>query len=146
MARSSAAACRLCRREETKLFLKGERCSKSKCAITRERSVPGMHRKQKRKLSEYGLQLRAKQKIRRSYGVSETQFRKIFECAAKTKGITSFLLLSFLELRLDNIVYRLGLTLSKPSARQYVNHGHIKVNGKKVDIPSYTEKQMILLN
>ncbi|HBM15510.1 MAG TPA: 30S ribosomal protein S4 [Lentisphaeria bacterium] len=138
--RQTGPACRICRREEKKLFLKGERCLKAKCAIDRERPIPGMHQKRKAKLSGYGEQLRAKQQIRRSYGLGERQFRKVFGIAAGKKGITSFNLLVLLEFRLDNIVYRSGLSLSRALARQMVTHGHIKVNGRRVNIPSYTLK------
>ena len=136
--RNIGPSCRLCRREQTKLFLKGERCFKAKCAIDREKGTPGVHAKRKSKLSEYGEQLRAKQKIRRQYGVSERQFRKIFGIAAKKKGITSFTLLVLLEMRLDNTVYRAGFSPSRAEARQMVNHGHIRVNGRRVSIPSFT--------
>ena len=142
MSRYIGPACKLCRREGVKLFLKGERCMKAKCAIDRERPVPGANSKRRRaKLSDYGEQLRAKQKIRRSYGVTEKQFRKIFALASKKEGITSFQLLSLLEQRLDNIVYRLGFAPSRSAARQAVTHGHIKVNGRKVNIASSTLKQ-----
>lgn len=142
MSRYTGPACKLCRREGVKLFLKGERCMKAKCAIDRERPVPGANSKRRRaKLSDYGEQLRAKQKIRRSYGVTEKQFRKIFALASKKEGITSFQLLSLLELRLDNIVYRLGFAPSRSAARQAVTHGHVKVNGRKVNIASYTLKK-----
>ena len=141
MSRYTGPACKLCRREGVKLFLKGERCMKAKCAIDRERPVPGANSKRRRaKLSDYGEQLRAKQKIRRSYGVTEKQFRKIFALASKKEGITSFQLLALLELRLDNIVYRLGFAPSRAASRQAVNHGHIKVNGRKVNISSRTLK------
>ena len=140
MSRYTGPACKLCRREGVKLFLKGERCMKAKCAIDRERPVPGMDSRQRRpgKMSDYGVQLRAKQKIRRSYGITEKQFRKIFALASKKQGITSFQLLALLELRLDNVVYRLGFAPSRSAARQAVTHGHIKVNGRKVNIASYT--------
>ena len=138
--RQTGPACRICRREEKKLFLKGERCLKAKCAIDRDRPIPGMHQKKKAKLSGYGEQLRAKQQIRRSYGLSERQFRKVFGVAARKKGITSFTLLVLLEFRLDNIVYRSGLATSRSLARQMVTHGHIKVNNRRVNIPSFTVK------
>jgi small subunit ribosomal protein S4 len=142
MSRYTGPACKLCRREGVKLFLKGERCMKAKCAIDRERPVPGANSKRRRaKLSDYGEQLRAKQKIRRSYGVTEKQFRKIFALASKKEGITSFQLLSLLELRLDNIIYRLGFAPSRSAARQAVTHGHVKVNGRKVNIASSTLKK-----
>ena len=139
MSRYTGPACKLCRREGMKLFLKGERCMKAKCAIDRERPVPGASSKRRRaKLSDYGEQLRAKQQIRRSYGVTEKQFRKIFALASKKEGITSFQLMSLLELRLDNVVYRLGFAPSRSAARQAVTHGHIKVNGRRVNIASRT--------
>ncbi len=138
--RQTGPACRLCRREEKKLFLKGERCHKAKCAIDRDRGIPGIHQKRKTKLSDYGQQLRAKQQIRRSYGISERQFRKVFGIASKKKGITSFTLLVLLEFRLDNVVYRSGFASSRPLARQMVTHGHIKVNGRRVNVPSFTLK------
>ena len=142
MSRYTGPACKLCRREGIKLFLKGERCMKAKCAIDKERPVPGANSKRRRaKLSDYGEQLRAKQKIRRSYGVTEKQFRKIFALASKKEGITSFQLLSLLELRLDNVVYRLGFAPSRSAARQTVTHGHIKVNGRKVNIASSTMRK-----
>lgn len=137
MARYTEASCRLCRREGEKLFLKGERCYTNKCSVSRRAYAPGQHGQQKKKLSEYGIQLREKQKARRFYGVLESQFRKYFEMAEKKKGITGENLLQILETRLDNIVYRLGLSTSRPEARQLVRHGHFTVNGKKVNIPSY---------
>ena len=137
MARYTGAVCRLCRREGQKLFLKGERCYTDKCGIERRKYAPGMHGQSRKKLSEYGVQLREKQKARRYYGVLESQFVKYFEMANKQKGITGENLLSILESRLDNVVYRLGFGLSRPEARQLVTHGHFTVNGKKVNIPSY---------
>lgn len=137
MARYTDASCRLCRREGEKLFLKGERCYTNKCSIARRVYAPGQHGQQKKKLSEYGIQLREKQKARRFYGILEGQFRKYFEMASKRKGITGENLLSLLETRLDNAVYRLGLATSRPEARQLVTHGHFTVNGHKVNIPSY---------
>lgn len=137
MARYTDASCRLCRREGEKLFLKGERCYTNKCSISRRVYAPGQHGQQKKKLSEYGIQLREKQKARRFYGILEGQFRQYFEMATKRKGITGENLLSLLETRLDNTVYRLGLATSRPEARQLVRHGHFTVNGQKVDIPSY---------
>ena len=137
MARYTGAVCRLCRREGQQLYLKGERCYTNKCAITRKRPAPGQHGQSRKKLSEYGLQLREKQKARRYYGVLEGQFAKYFEMANKKKGITGENLLRILESRLDNVVYRLGFGLSRPEARQLVRHGHFTVNGKKVNIPSY---------
>jgi len=137
MARYTDASCRLCRREGEKLFLKGERCYTNKCSISRRVYAPGQHGQQKKKLSEYGIQLREKQKARRFYGILESQFRKYFELASKRKGITGENLLQILETRLDNTVYRLGLATSRPEARQLVRHGHFTVNGEKVNIPSY---------
>jgi small subunit ribosomal protein S4 len=140
MARYIDASCRLCRREGEKLFLKGERCYTNKCAISRRAYAPGQHGQQRKKISEYGIQLREKQKARRFYGVLESQFRRYFEIAASTKGITGENLLRILESRLDNVIYRLGLATSRPEARQLVRHGHFTVNGKKVNIPSYQLK------
>jgi len=137
MARYTGAVCRLCRREGQKLFLKGERCYTDKCGLERRKYAPGMHGQARKKLSEYGVQLREKQKARRYYGVLESQFAKYFEMANKQKGITGENLLSILESRLDNVVYRLGFGLSRPEARQLVTHGHFTVNGKKVNIASY---------
>lgn len=137
MARYTDASCRLCRREGQKLFLKGTRCYTDKCAAVRREQAPGQHGAKKKKLSEYGVQLREKQKAKVFYGVLESQFRKYFEMASNKKGITGENLLQILELRLDNIVYRMGLATSRAEARQIVRHGHISVNGKKVDIPSY---------
>ena len=137
MARYTGAVCRLCRREGQKLFLKGERCYTDKCGLERRKYAPGMHGQSRKKLSEYGVQLREKQKARRYYGVLESQFAKYFEMANKQKGITGENLLSILESRLDNVVYRLGFGLSRPEARQLVTHGHFTVNGKKVNIASY---------
>ena len=138
--RQTGPSCRVCRREETKLFLKGERCLKAKCAIDRGRGIPGVHKKTRAKLSDYGVQLRAKQKIRKHYGISERQFRKVFGVASTKKGITSFMLLVLLEMRLDNIVYRIGFAPSRAQSRQMVTHGHIRVNGRRVNIPSFTLK------
>ena len=139
MARYTGSVCRLCRREGTKLFLKGERCYSAKCAITKRPTPPGQHGQARaRKMSEYGMQLREKQKIRRTYGMLETQFRRTFEKANRQKGVTGDNMLALLERRLDNVVYRLGLASSRAQARQFVRHGHISVDGKKVNIPSYT--------
>jgi small subunit ribosomal protein S4 len=125
-----------------KLFLKGERCYTEKCAIEKRNFPPGHHGKSRRaKLAGYGLQLREKQKVKRIYGVLEDQFRRYFESAERTRGITGETLLQLLERRLDNVVYRLGLATSRPQARQLVRHGHFLVNGKKVDIPSYSVRQ-----
>ena len=141
MARYTGAVCRQCRREGQKLFLKGDRCYTDKCAIDRRAYAPGQHgNARNKKLSEYGLQLREKQKARRYYGVLESQFRKYYEMANAQKGVTGENLLSILESRLDNVVYRLGFAMSRPEARQLVRHGHFTINGKKVDIPSYLVK------
>ncbi|MBQ9297919.1 MAG: 30S ribosomal protein S4 [Clostridia bacterium] len=140
MARYKDEQCRICRREGQKLFLKGARCYTDKCSITRRNYGPGQHGQKKKKLSEYGTQLREKQKTKAYYGVGEKQFRKYFEIAENKKGITGELLLQILESRLDNVVYRLGYGSSRAQARQLVNHGQFDVNGKKVDIPSYLVK------
>ena len=142
MARYIGPVCRLCRREGMKLFLKGERCYTEKCAIEKRNFAPGQHGKtRKAKLAGYGIQLREKQKVKRIYGVLEDQFRGYFETAERTRGITGVTLLQLLERRLDNVVYRLGLSTSRSQARQLVRHGHFLINGKKVDIPSYSLKQ-----
>jgi len=140
MARYTGATCRLCRREGLKLNLKGDRCFTEKCAFTRRGYAPGQHGQSRKKMSNYGTQLREKQKAKRIYGVLEGQFRKYYEKAEKQRGITGENLLKFLELRLDNVVYRLGYGSSRVEARQLVNHGHFLVNGKKVDIASYSVK------
>ncbi len=140
MARYTDAVCRQCRREGKKLFLKGERCYSGKCAIVRREYAPGQHGQGRKKVSEYGIQLRAKQMTRRYYGVLESQFRHYYELAEKREGKTGEALLAILESRLDNTVYRLGWASSHAEARQLVNHGHFTVNGKKVDIPSYLTK------
>jgi len=138
MARYIGPVCRLCRREGMKLFLKGERCYTEKCAIEKRNLPPGQHgRARRQKVVGYGIQLREKQKVKRTYGVLENQFRRYFEAADRQKGITGELLLQSLERRLDNVVYRLGFATSRPQARQLVRHGHFTVNGRKVDIPSY---------
>ncbi len=137
MARYKDAVCRLCRREGMKLYLKGDRCYTDKCGISRRAYAPGEHGQGRKKLSNYGMQLREKQKAKRFYGVLESQFRKYFEMADKEAGITGDNLLRILETRLDNVVYRLGFGASRAEARQLVVHGHFLVNGKKVDIPSY---------
>jgi small subunit ribosomal protein S4 len=141
MARYIGPVCRLCRREGMKLFLKGERCHSEKCAVERRNFVPGQHGKDRRaKLVGYGLQLREKQKAKRYYGVLETQFRNTFEKAALQKGITGENLLSRLERRLDSVIYRMGFATSRAQARQIVRHGHIQLNGRKIDIPSAVVK------
>ena len=141
MARYIGPVCRLCRREGMKLFLKGERCYTEKCAIEKRNLPPGQHGKlRKAKLVGYGLQLREKQKVKRIYGVLENQFRRYFEMADRTRGITGETLLQLLERRLDNVIYRLGLATSRAQARQLVRHGHFLINGRKVDVPSYQVK------
>ncbi|MEW6274919.1 MAG: 30S ribosomal protein S4 [Bacillota bacterium] len=137
MARYTGSTCRLCRREGAKLYLKGDRCYSPRCAIERRNYAPGIHGQNRKKLSEYGIQLREKQKARRIYGVLETQFRNYFARAERMKGITGENLLQLLERRLDNVVYRLGLASSRVEARQLVRHGHFRVNGRKVNIPSF---------
>ena len=137
MARYTGAVCTLCRREGKKLFLKGERCTSSKCSLERRSYAPGQHGQGRKKLTEYGLQLRAKQTARRYYGLSESQFRKYFMMAVRHEGVTGDNLLRICESRLDNIVYSLGWATSRAEARQLVTHGHFLVNGKRVDIPSY---------
>lgn len=142
MARYIGPVCRLCRREATKLFLKGERCHTEKCAIEKRNFPPGQHGKDRKpKMMGYGLQLREKQKTRRIYGLPETQFRNLFEKASRLPGITGENLLTMLERRLDNAVYRMGFGTSRAQARQVVRHGHVLVNGKKVNIPSYQVRQ-----
>lgn len=140
MARYIEDSCRVCRREGEKLFLKGSRCYTDKCAITRRAYAPGQHGQKRKKQSEYGMQLREKQKAKAFYGVLESQFRKYFEEASRRKGVTGTNLLQILESRLDNVVYRMGLATSRAQARQLVRHGHFTVNGQKVDIPSYLTK------
>lgn len=140
MARYTGESCRVCRREGEKLFLKGSRCYTDKCAIARRAYAPGQHGQKRKKQSEYGTQLREKQKAKSFYGVLESQFRKYFEEAARSKGVTGTRLLQILESRLDNVVYRLGLATSRAQARQLVRHGHFEVNGVKVNIPSYLTK------
>ena len=140
MARYTDEQCRICRREGQKLFLKGSRCYSDKCSISRRNYAPGQHGQKRAKLSEYGTQLREKQKTKSYYGVGEKQFRGYFERASNKKGITGENLLQILESRLDNVVYRLGFGASRAQARQLVNHGQFEVNGKKVDIPSYLVK------
>ena len=141
MARYTGAVCRLCRREGMKLFLKGERCHSEKCAVEKRNFVPGQHgRDRKPKIVGYGLQLREKQKARRIYGVLEQQFRNNFEKAAQKKGITGENMLGMLERRLDNVIYRMGFGTSRAQCRQIVRHGHIQVNGRKVNVPSFVTK------
>lgn len=140
MARYIGPVCRLCRREGEKLYLKGDKCASKSCTFNKRGYAPGQHGSAKKKMSEYGLQLREKQKAKRIYGVLETQFRNYFKKADKMPGITGENLLIMLEKRLDNVVYRLGFARSRAEARQVVRHNHIKVNGKKVNIPSYIVK------
>ena len=140
MARDRDAVCRICRREGDKLFLKGDRCYTDKCAIARRGYAPGQHGQGRKKMSEYGTQLREKQKAKRYYGLLENQFYHYFELASKMTGKTGENLLKVLESRLDNVVYRAGFAMSRPEARQLVSHGHFTVNGKPVNIPSYMVK------
>ncbi len=137
MARYTGSVCRLCRREGCKLFLKGDRCYSGKCSYVKRPQAPGVQSKSRKKVSEYGIQLREKQKVKRAYGMLESQFEKYYGIAERMKGKTGENLLQLLESRLDNVVYRLGLGDSRAQARQIVLHGHILVNGKKVDIASY---------
>ena len=138
MARYTECVCRQCRREGTKLFLKGNRCYTEKCAVDKRHTVPGQHGQARmKKPSEYGMQLREKQKVRRTYGVLESQFKKYYDMAVNMRGVTGDNMLQLLERRLDNVVYRLGFGESRPMARQLVAHGHVTVDGKKVDIASY---------
>lgn len=137
MAKYTGADCRLCRRERCKLFLKGDRCYTDKCAIVRRNKLPGQHADGRKKVTEYGLQLREKQKTKRIYGLQEKQFHRYYLEAERQRGVTGTTMLILLEERLDNVVYRMGLGVSRSQARQFINHGHITVNGKKVTIPSY---------
>jgi small subunit ribosomal protein S4 len=141
VARYSDPVCRLCRREGMKLFLKGDRCFKDKCSIERRNYAPGQHGRRRSKVLGYGIQLREKQKVKRIYGLLEKQFRLYFQRAERKTGITGENLLRQLELRLDNVVYSLGFAASRPQARQLVRHGHIEVNGKKINIPSYQARK-----
>lgn len=140
MARYTGASCKLCRREGQKLFLKGERCYTNKCSVDRRPYAPGMHGQQRKKVSEYGIQLREKQKAKRFYGILESQFRRYYEMAIRKKGITGEVLLQLLESRLDNVVHRMGFGTSRDESRQLVTHGHFLVNGRRVNIPSYLVK------
>lgn len=140
LARYKDAVCRLCRREGMKLYLKGDRCFKDKCAIERRQYAPGQHGKRRSKVQGYGIQLREKQKVKRIYGVLEKQFRRYFRMAERSRGITGEVLLQTLERRLDNVVYRIGFAPSRPMARQLVAHGHFLVNGKNVHVPSFLVK------
>lgn len=137
MGRYTGSVCRLCRREGMKLYLKGEKCYTEKCPVQKRPAPPGMHGVSRRKLSEFGVRLREKQKLRRIYGIHETQFKTYFRRAAKSKGVTGTRLLQLLETRLDNVIYRLGLAASRKEARQIVAHGHVAVDGARVTIPSY---------
>ncbi|MCL6615177.1 MAG: 30S ribosomal protein S4 [Firmicutes bacterium] len=137
MARYTGPVCRLCRREGEKLYLKGDRCLSEKCAVSRRSYAPGQHGQERKKISEYGLQLREKQKLRRIYGILERQFARYFALAERKKGVTGENLLQILESRLDNVVYRMGFAASRAEARQLVRHGHFEVNGRRVNIPSY---------
>ncbi len=137
LARYSESHCRICRRESEKMFLKGDRCYTEKCSIERRQYPPGQHGQRRSKLSDYGIQLREKQKVRKTYGILEKQFRRYFYNAERKKGVTGEVLLQLLETRFDNIVYRMGFAPSRNSARQLISHGHFLVNGKKVNIPSY---------
>lgn len=140
MSRYRGSVCRQCRRENMKLFLKGDRCYSDKCSFDRRAYPPGQHGQRRGKSSDYGIQLREKQKVRRIYGISEKQFRIIFKNADRRKGITGTNLLTLLETRLDNVVYRLGFTSSRTQGRHFVRHDHFTVNGRKVNIPSYVVK------
>ena len=140
MAKYTNADCKLCRREGAKLFLKGERCSTKKCAMDRRPVAPGMHGVTRKKASEYNVQLREKQKVKRAYGLLEKQFRAYYEEAERLNGVTGENMLALIDKRLDNVVYRMGIGSSRAQSRQVVNHGHITVNGKTVDIPSYQVK------
>jgi len=141
MARYTGSSCRVCRREGTKLFLKGQRCYTEKCGFDKRSYAPGQHGKgQRTKLSNYGLQLREKQKVKKIYGILERQFRKYFQTASHSKGVTGSKLLELLERRLDNVIFRSCFASSRPGARQIVMHGHVLVNDRKVDIPSYSVK------
>lgn len=141
MGRYTGPSCRLCRRESVKLMLKGERCLSSKCAIIKKKMPPGKLPRRRLKISEYGIQLREKQKLKRYYGLMESQFKRYFEIASRKKGITGEILLTLLEQRLDNVVFRMHYASSRKMARQLVGHGHIHVNGKKVNIPSFFIKE-----
>jgi small subunit ribosomal protein S4 len=140
MARYTDPVCRICRREGLKLFLKGSRCYSRKCSFERRSTPPGMNTQRRRKVSEFGIQLREKQKVRKTYSVLEKQFRNYFEKAEQRKGMTGENLLRMLEMRLDNVVYRMGLARSRAEARQLVTHGHFTVNGRPTNIPSYGTK------
>lgn len=138
MARNVGPSCRLCRREGIKLFLKGPRCVSDKCSVSRRGTAPGQHGQMRKKESNYGIQLREKQKVKRIYGVLERQFRHYFQIAERSKGVTGVMLLQLLERRLDNVVFRMNMATSRSEARQMVQHGLVYVNGRRVDIPAYT--------
>lgn len=140
MGRYTGPVCRLCRREGLKLFLKGTKCDTPKCPVERREGVPGMHQYRRGKASEYSIRLREKQKVKRYYGIFERQFRKYFAMASRRTGNTGAALMSLIERRLDNVITRLGFASSRPQARQVIGHGHVLVNGRKVDIPSYLVK------
>ncbi|MCX5679209.1 MAG: 30S ribosomal protein S4 [Candidatus Omnitrophica bacterium] len=140
MGRNTGPSCRLCRREGAKLFLKGSRCVSDKCAFTRRDFAPGQHGQMRKKESNYGVQLREKQKVKRIYGMLEKQFRHFFRIAERAKGVTGLTLLQLLERRLDNVIFRMNFAGSRSAARQIVQHGRVYVNGKRVDIPSYIVK------
>ena len=141
MSRYTGPVCRICRREGMKIFLKGERCYTEKCEIEKRNYPPGVHVETRGKMTEYGIRLREKQKLRRMYGLTENQFKRFFEMAERAKGITGTNLLVLLERRLDSMVFRLGFAVSRSEARQLVSHGHVTVSGRKVTIPSYTVKE-----
>jgi len=141
LSRYTGPVCKICRREGMKLFEKGEKCYTEKCGVEKRNYPPGVHVETRRKVTEYGIRLREKQKVKRMYGLSENQFKRWFAMAEKAKGVTGTNLLVFLERRLDNMVYRLGLAVSRKEARQLVSHTHVAVNGKTVDIPSYLVKE-----
>ncbi len=141
MSRYTGPVCKICRREGMKLFEKGEKCYTEKCEVEKRNYPPGVHVETRRKVTEYGIRLREKQKVKRMYGLTENQFKRFFAMAEKAKGVTGTNLLVFLERRLDNMVYRLGFAVSRKEARQIVSHSHVAVNGKTVDIPSYLVKE-----
>lgn len=141
MARYRGSVCRLCRREGVKLFLKGERCFGTKCAIERRGYAPGQHGQRQRKVSDYGVRLREKQKVKRIYGMMECQFKNTFHNANRKQGVTGEILLQYLERRLDNVIFRFGFATSRQQARQLVTHGHVTVNGRRVDIPSFQVRE-----
>lgn len=140
MGRYIGPACKRCRRQGMKLFLKGDRCYMAKCPIEQGHSIPGMHGGRRPRLKDYGIQLQEKQRLRNMYGMQEGQFRLFFQRALRSRGVTGEILLQALEMRLDNVVYRMGLAPSRRAARQFVLHGHVRVNGRKVDVPSYKTK------